>query len=163
MHPVTTQIETLLKEKGLWYETFTHVPTLTSEESAKARPGYSMHQGAKALLLKMTLKSVQKDSPGEKFALVVLPADLKLDSKMIKNTLNLKEIRFASPDEVAQITDGILPGGIPPFGHLFKLETYVHPALLDNEKIVFNAGDRCFSIAMLAKEYIEIEEPIVIF
>jgi prolyl-tRNA editing enzyme YbaK/EbsC (Cys-tRNA(Pro) deacylase) len=37
----------------------------------------------------------------------------------------------------------------------------VEKTLLDNEKIIFNAGDRSFSVAMRANDYLEIVEPEV--
>lgn len=148
-HPVTQQIINILKEKHFWFTTFEHEPVRTSEEAAKVRTGYTLKQGAKALILKV----------GKKFIMVVLPGDSKMDSKKIKNYCNSKSLRFATPEEVLKITGGVKVGGVPPFGNLFGLEVIADPTLFDNEKIVFNAGDRRFSIAMLAEDYREAVNP----
>ena len=60
------------------------------------------------------------------------------------------------------MTKGVLPGGVPPFGNLFDLEVIVDPKLLENEKIIFNAGDRCFSIAMKSKDYTTLISPTIV-
>ena len=39
---------------------------------------------------------------------------------------------------------------------------YVDKLLLENEKIIFNAGDRRFSVAMKAKDYQELVHPQVV-
>ena len=60
---------------------------------------------------------------------------------------------------MAQLTNGVQPGGVPPFGNLFGLEVVVDPQLLQNEKIVFNAGDRSFSVGMKSADYQRIVAP----
>ena len=52
-HAVTGQILDLLDAAGCWYETFVHEPVRTSAEAAKTRPGYGLHQGAKAIILRI--------------------------------------------------------------------------------------------------------------
>lgn len=153
-YPTVKQIIDILKTHAYWYETFTHLPVTTSEEAAKTRPGYTLEQGAKALIVK-----IEKRNKVTEFCMLVLPAHLKLDSKKIKQSLNIKNLRFASEDEINTITHGVQRGSIPPFGNLFGLKVYVDPLLFSNEKIVFNAGDRCFSIAMKSEDYREIVAP----
>lgn len=115
-HPTVKQIIDILKTHTYWYETFTHPPVTTSEEAAKTRPGYTLEQGAKALIVKM-----EKRNKETEFCMLVLPAHLKLDSKKIKQSLNIKNIRFASEGEINTITHGVQRGAIPPFGNLFGL------------------------------------------
>jgi prolyl-tRNA editing enzyme YbaK/EbsC (Cys-tRNA(Pro) deacylase) len=62
---------------------------------------------------------------------------------------------------VKEITNGVLPGGVPPLGNLFGLEVYADNGLLGNEKIVFNAGDRSYSVAMRSKDYIDLVKPVI--
>lgn len=154
-HQLVATIQDLLKENNMWYETFEHEPVKTSEEAASLRTGYTIKQGAKALLLK-----VKPRGDKTKFIMCVLPGDRRLASARVKSEIDLKEIRFATQDEVYRITGGVVPGGVPPFGNLFGLDVYVDNSLLQNEKIVFNAGDRRFSIAMLSKDYQRLVNPI---
>lgn len=157
MNKTTEQILSQLKESNSWFETFTHEPVLTSEQAAKVRPGYSLEQGAKALVLKTTNKS--KES---KCIMVVLAAHTSLDSKALKNELDLREMRFVTQEELSELTGGILPGAVPPFGNLFNLDVFVTQSLLKNEKIVFNAGERTFSIAMYLKDYLTLVQPTIL-
>ena len=59
LHKLTRRIVDTLDEAGCWYETFHHRPVRTSEEAAAARPGYSLNQGAKAIILRV--KRTNKD------------------------------------------------------------------------------------------------------
>jgi len=153
-YPVTKQITDLLQQEGCWFEVFEHEPVLTSEDAAKTRIGYSLHQGAKAMIIK-----AKGSSFGEKFVMLVLPGDLRFDGDKVKKVLCAKDIRFATEAEIDQLTGGVKIGGVTPFGNLFKLELFVDPILLENEKIVFNAGDRSFSVAMLASDYKKLVNP----
>src|SRR5204862_7508393 len=107
-------------------------------------------QGAKALVVKA----------GERFLMIVLPADLSLDSKSTKRELNCKNFRFAGPEEVESLT-ALKPGAIPPFGSLFNLPTYCDSRLQENETIYFNAGSHTRSIGMSYRDYSIVEKPVL--
>ena len=153
-HPVTSKILDLLKAGGYWFETFEHEPVRTSEEAAKVRTGYSLEQGAKAIIIR-----VKRSQQDKEFLMLVLPGDKRFDGVKLKALLGAKDIRFATTEEVGKLTDGVEPGGVPPFGNLFDLKVIVDPSLMKLEKIVFNAGDRRFSVAMKAEDYRKIVKP----
>ena len=155
-NPVVKQITDLLEKNNCEFKTFEHAPVTTSEEAAKLRPEYSLHQGAKAIIVRIILKDGQ-----ESFGMLVFPADLKFKSGLAKKALGAKELSFATEAEIAQITNGVERGGVPPFGNLFKLHVVADESLFENEKIIFNAGDRSFSIAMNSADYKKIVQPDV--
>ncbi len=152
-HPVVAQIIALLKQRGCWFETFAHEPVRTSEEAANVRSGYALRQGAKAIILRVKANSEQK------FIMLVLPGDARFDAKKVKVLVQSKDIRFATEEEIATITGGVQPGGVPPFGNLFHLEVIADPTLLENETIIFNAGDKRFSVAMKSADYQSLVKP----
>lgn len=153
-HKITKQITDILKENNLWFETFEHESVRTSEEAAKIRPGYDLNQGAKAMIVRVKISGSNK-----KFVMLVLPGDLRFDNSKVKNIFGAKDIRFATESEILEITKGVQVGGVPPFGNLFGLEVIADPKLFENEKIIFNAGDRRFSIAMFSKDYEAVVKP----
>lgn len=143
------RLNALLQSNSVNFRVLIHEPVFTSADSARVR-GVSLHSGAKALILKA----------GDKFLMVVLPADLSLDSKGIKRELNSKNIRFANQDEVESLTT-LKPGSIPPFGSLFNLPTYCDDRLKENETIYFNAGSHTCSIGMGTTDYLVVEKPVL--
>ncbi len=153
-HPVVGKILDLLKENGCVYETFEHEAVRTSEEAAKVRPEYTLKQGAKAMIVRVKMSEANK-----RFVMLVIPGDVKFDNKKVKSVFSAKDIRFATEEEVEEVTGGVMPGGVPPFGNLFGLDVVADPGLFENEKIIFNAGDRRFSIAMKADDYRRVVEP----
>lgn len=155
-HPVTQKLTGLLTQSGVVFETFEHEPVRTSEEAFKIRPGYTLAQGAKAIITR-----IKEAGKGKRFVMFVMPANLRLDASKVKANLGLSDLRFATEPEVAEITAGVLPGGIPPFGMLFGLDVFVDARLFENERIVFNAGDRRFSVAMPSADYRRIQNPTV--
>lgn len=159
-HPCVNKIKSLLADSGVWFETFTHEPVRTSEEAALVRPEYSIAQGAKALIIRVKLKGETKTKQ-KTFAQVVVPGDAKFDPKKVRRFLKAKDTRFATPEEVAVITDGVVPGGVPPFGNLFGLTVLADEKIFNNEKMIFNAGDRRYSIGMKTADYRAVVKPLV--
>jgi Ala-tRNA(Pro) deacylase len=155
-HSATKRIIDLLTEHHVPFRTFEHAPVRTSEEAAALRPEFSMHQGAKALIVRARDKN-----NGTFFAMLVFPADLKFDSKKVKAAVGAKSLSFATEEEVARVTHGVQIGGVPPFGNLFGLPVYADESLFGNKEIIFNAGDRSFSIAMAAGDYRDLVRPTV--
>ena len=119
----------------------------TSEEAAAVR-GAALASGAKALICKAD----------DRFVMIVVPADLLLDSRGVRRQFGCRKLRFADRDEVLELT-GLAPGSIPPFGSLFGLATYCDQRLSENETINFNAGDHRISVSMLYADYLRVEGP----
>lgn len=138
---VYEKIIQLLEENKCLYQARDYEPTPTCEDSARVR-GTSMDQGAKALICFADKKPI----------LIVLPCSIKLDAKKFKLDYGIKDLRFATPDEVQELT-GLQIGAIPPLGNLFGMPTYIEKNLGTNESIAFNAGDRCKSVIMKYIDY----------
>lgn len=155
-HPVVEQIKILLDAHGAQYQTFEHEEVRTSEEAAAVRPEYSLSQGAKALLVAYKVEGQRH------FAQIVVPGDARFDSGKVRELFGVKKVRFASEEEVGELTDGILPGGVPPFGNLFGLPVFVDRSLFLHDEIIFNAGDKRYSIAMKSEDYKNVVEPEVV-
>lgn len=160
-HDTVKKITNLLNEHHITYKTFEHEAVRTSEEAAAIRPEYTLAQGAKALIVRIKRKGVPV-AEERQFVQIVVPGDAKFDVKKARQVLEAKDIRFATPTEVSELTDGVQPGGVPPFGILFGLPVYVEETLLKNNDIIFNAGDRRFSIAMKSSDYIAVVKPEVV-
>jgi Ala-tRNA(Pro) deacylase len=152
-HPIHQQITDLLREHDCWFEEFEHEPVRTSEEAAALRDGYTLQQGAKAIIIRVKIPN-----EGKKFVMLVMPADQKFDGTKVKQLLHSKDIRFATEQEIEEITKGVKPGGVPPFGNLFGLEVISDTSLYQNEKIIFNAG-RTTSIGMKSADYKQLVQP----
>ena len=131
-----------LRAEGIQHREVHHAPTRTSEESAQAR-GEELKVGGKALLIKVD----------DDFRLFVLSAEKKLDSGAIKRHFKAKKIRFATPEELYDLTR-LVPGSVPPFGGpILPFQLYVDPSVLANERIAFNAGSLTDSIVMSTADY----------
>lgn len=141
---VVTSIKDFLNSKHIRYSYVEHEPTPTSEDAARVR-GTSPEEGAKAIIL--------KTSSDERNVMVVLPGNLKLDSKKVKKVL-MDDISFENPDLILE-RFGIVVGGVPPFGNLLGegMQVLIDEKLLDNKNVSFNCGKRTASITISASDY----------
>ena len=140
---VLDHVTRLLTLHDIAFREVQHEPTRTSEESAKAR-GEDIAIGGKAILMKV----------GEEHKLFVLSAAKKIDSSKIKNHFGVKKLRFATPEELQELT-GLVPGAVPPFGKpILPFDIYVDLSITTNESIAFNAGSLTTSIIMNCRDYL---------
>ncbi len=147
---VLERIRELLNVAGIEFREVQHEPTRTSEESARAR-GEELKVGGKALVLKVD----------ETFRLFVLSAARKLDSRAIKYYFGAPRQRFATSEELREMT-GLTPGAVPPFGRpVLPFDLSVDSSILENQRIAFNAGSLTTSIIMSVKDYVRVAQPIV--
>jgi len=146
---VFDRLETCLKQNAVEFGVLRHEPVYTSEQAAAVR-GTPLASGAKALVCK----------GDERFVLFVVPADRKLDSHAVRRSKGWRKLRFATREEVLELT-GLTPGAIPPFGSLFGLPTLCDRRLGENEVINFNAGDHGISVSMRYADYLRVEQPAV--
>ena len=159
-HKVVYAIRRILDTAKIDYDAFEHEEVRTSEEAAAVRPEFSLAQGSKALIVRIK----RKDEAGQEtreFVQVVVPGDKKFDAKKVKEVLGAKDIRFATEEEVKEITGGVQPGGVPPFGNLFGLTVVVDQGVFEHTVTIFNAGDRRYSIAMRTADYQKVVKPTV--
>jgi prolyl-tRNA editing enzyme YbaK/EbsC (Cys-tRNA(Pro) deacylase) len=147
---VLERIREALSQNGVAYRAISHAQTHTSEESARVR-GESLAVGAKALLLKTD----------NVFRLFVLPADRQLDTKKIKQELKVKSTRFATSEELLDLT-GLVPGSVPPFGiPILPFELYGDTTIgAVEDKVAFNAGSLTLSIVMKASDWKAAAKPV---
>jgi len=146
---VLSSIRKILQDAGITFRELQHEATLTSADSAKAR-GEELKVGAKALLLRID----------DGFGVFVLPADRLLDSASVKRYFKAKRIRFATADELLQLT-GLVPGSLPPFGHpILPFEIFADSTMgAGNENVAFNAGSLTDSIIMTAADWQAVAKP----
>jgi Ala-tRNA(Pro) deacylase len=147
---VLENVKAMLDENRISYRAVHHEPTTTSAESAAAR-GEDLSIGGKAILMKIE----------EEFKLFVLSAALQIDSKKIKKAFGVKRTRFATAEELMELT-GLVPGSVPPFGRpILNLELYLDRSILSNDRIAFNAGSLTDSIIMQTEDYLKLISPQV--
>jgi len=148
--PMRNAIRDWLGREAVVFREVHHAPTRTSEESALAR-GEELRIGGKALLIKVDAE----------FRLFVLSADRKLDSAAIRTRFQAKKTRFASAEELLQMT-GLVPGSVPPFGApILPFPLYTDPSVFENQRIAFNAGSLTDSIVMTIDDYRRLANPEV--
>ena len=103
------------------------------------------------LLKDNSSKSVE---PSILFTLAVMSASKKFSWKLVKKVLKIKNMRFATPEEVFEIT-GCRPGAVPPFGSVFGVQTIVDESLkLQGDTINFNCGLRTHSMRLKVNDYL---------
>jgi Ala-tRNA(Pro) deacylase len=147
---VLEEIRGLLRQADVEFREVHHGPTLTSEDAARER-GEDLRVGGKALLLKTD----------QEFNLFVLSAAQRVDSTAIRQHLGVKKTRFATREELKELT-GLGPGAVPPFGRpLLPFELYVDRSVLSNDRIAFNAGSLTDSIILSVKDYLRVANPSI--
>jgi len=139
------RIRQWLTDRGAEYAELHHEPTPTSEDAARAR-GEPVRIGGKALVMKVD----------DAFAVFVLSAALRADSRKIRRRFAARKARFATPEELERLT-GLVPGSVPPFGEpILPFRLCIDTSIPANDRIAFNAGSLTDSIIMRTDDYLRI-------
>jgi prolyl-tRNA editing enzyme YbaK/EbsC (Cys-tRNA(Pro) deacylase) len=133
---ITRKIMEFLRSKEIDFEKLEHIPVTTSSAAAGAR-GSRLSQGAKAIVVKAN----------EDYYHIIISAAVRLDNKKLRKILGTRRVRFATSDELLELT-GCLPGSVPPFGNLFDLPVLMDNALMSEEIVYFNCGSHTVSLRM---------------
>jgi Ala-tRNA(Pro) deacylase len=151
--PVLSALRDWLTSQAVTFREVHHEPTLTSEQSAKAR-GEELRVGGKALLMK---------GDDDQFRLFVLPADRKVNSAVLRQKFGFKKLRFATAAELEAAT-GLVPGSVPPFGRpILPFDLYLDAAIPANDRIAFNAGALTDSMIVPMADYLRVAAPTECF
>jgi Ala-tRNA(Pro) deacylase len=141
---VHAELVALLQTEGADFR-LTHHDAVTTSAQAAALRGAELRTGAKAMLVKAR----------DDFVLVVLAGDRKVDWKRLGPLVGGKRARFASDEELRDVT-GLSKGAVPPLGVLFGVRTVYDRSLLDVETVNFNAGTHTESITMKRDDLVRI-------
>lgn len=142
------KIINLLQNSGVSYKLIEHDQAPTCELAAKLR-GKKLEAGLKTVLFK----------DKSRFALFSLRADRQVDSKKVRKILGSQKLRFATEDELIDLT-GVKKGALPPFGQeLFSLDLYLDTSVHDYPEVAFNVGVTTCSCILKTEDYLKLVGP----
>jgi prolyl-tRNA editing enzyme YbaK/EbsC (Cys-tRNA(Pro) deacylase) len=141
---VSERLLSWLAATGVPFRRLEHPPVRTSAEAAAVR-GTPLEAGAKALVVRADGRAVH----------LVLPADRRVDNARLRQILGARTVRFVTAAELETLT-GCVPGGVPPFGHLFGLDVLVDEGLTRADEIAFNAGSPSVSVIMRGADFLRL-------
>lgn len=143
---IPVKVKKYLDDKGIDYEELAHKTVFTAYDAAQT--------------LKKQLKEIAKTilvEADKTHALIILPADKKIDMEKLKKALGAKKISIPSEKVMIKVLK-IQPGTLSSFGRLHNLEVVVDKAMLNAKKVVVSTGSFTDSVFMKAKDFIRSEE-----
>jgi Cys-tRNA(Pro) deacylase len=124
-------LETYLKGAGVWHR-FLEKPETVHTSDASRATGIELNRITKNLVCKTS---------DDRFALLVVPGDRKVNLQSAAQLLGAKNIRLLSFEEAESIS-GYPPGGTPSIYHKTPLQVVVDTQLLTAETIFCGGGAR---------------------
>jgi len=143
-------LESFLRENGLWYRMIRKPETVHTADAAKAT-GIDLHRITKNL--------VSVTNTGE-HVLLIVPGDRKVDLKRAANALNVQRVSLVPFDQAANIS-GYPPGGTPSVGHKTKMRTAIDDSLLEYETVYCGGGSRNMLLELKTAEVIRLNDALV--
>ncbi len=144
-------LKAFLNKQGVKYVSIQHSTAFTASEIA-ASAHVSGRDFAKTVMVMIE----------NELAMVVLPANRQIVLSELRDMLDTNHVRLASEAEFKDVFPDCEIGAMPPFGHLYKMKTYVTANLADEAEIAFNAGTHTEVIQMKYLDYEQLVNPIVL-
>jgi len=130
LSPSAQKIQDLLNSLGYNLAVIEHAESTRTAQEAADRAGCELGQIVKSLIF--------KGKASNKPILVLTSGANRVDEKRISEYVG-ETIGKADAD-FARAATGFVIGGVPPFGHIQKIETYIDEDFLQYEKIWAAAG-----------------------
>lgn len=145
------KIKSYLDSENIKYVVISHSPAYTAPQIAQSAhiPGRAL---AKTVIVKVD----------GTLAMVVEPANKKVDLATLKETLSANEVVLAHEHEFKDKFEGCELGAMPPLGHLYDMVVYVASSVTQGEEITFNAGSHKELIQMAYQDFEALVKPIII-
>lgn len=144
------KLKEFLDREGIKYVTISHSKAYTAQEVA-ASAHISGKEMAKTVMVKLD----------GKMAMVVLPANHKVDFAQLERDLGVKNAELASEDEFRGLFPECDVGAMPPFGNLYDMDVFIEEGLIDNDRITFNAGSHTEVIRVPMNDFQRLVKPKV--
>lgn len=142
------RLKEYLDREGVPYTIVTHPPAYTAQETAAAAH-VSGQELAKTVIVKLD----------GRMAMVVLPANHRVDLNHLKHAVGADRVEFATEEEFASAFPECDLGAMPPFGNLFGMRTLVEDDLALDEAIAFNAGSHTELMRLAYTDYERLAQP----
>jgi len=133
--PIPQKIQKFLDSSKIKYEPIEHKTVFTAFDKAK-----TLKVPEKIIGKTLTVKL------DKTYGLVLIPANKMLDKGKLKKVSKAKSVDFVKEAWMKKNIKGVKLGAIPPFGNLWKIPTFIDRSLMNQQKIVVNAGDWNWSI-----------------
>lgn len=147
---IAKRLKDYLDREKVLYEVLTHSQAHTASELAQAlhMPGNEL---AKVVILRV----------GERFVMTVLPANLKIEVKHLRDLFQTHAVRLATEEEFKTLFPDCELGAMPPFGNLYGLDVYVDECLTTSDDIVFQAGTSSEAMKLRYQTFANLVRPLV--
>jgi Ala-tRNA(Pro) deacylase len=139
-----------LKKNSVRYEVIEHAPAFTAHEAAVVSqvPDKDL---AKTLI-------VQTEN---KYCMVVMPADHRLDEHLLSKAIKAKHLHLAQEEDLKPLFPDCELGSMPPFGNLYALPVFIDKSLTNDDEIVFHACSHTKSIRLKMNDYLGLVKPVI--
>jgi len=136
-----------LESNNISYKLFRHDPVFTIEQAKETRKTIDgLH--CKNLFI--------RNQKGNKHFLVIFPADMEVDLKMLALQVGINKISFASANRLQKYL-GVKPGSVSVFGLLNDkdklVELFLHEDVLQADIVTFHPNDNSSTISLSKKQF----------
>jgi len=149
--PAKKRLIAYLEENKVPYQLTAHPKAYTAQRIA-ASAHISGNYFVKTIVVKVE----------GKLALAVLPANERINFNQLAKQLKITKVELATEAEFRKQFPDCETGGMPPFGNLYEMDTYIAADLTKNKEIAFNACNHIDIITMKFADYQRLVNPQVV-
>ena len=146
---IPSNISAYLDKNSVEYSHILHPKSYSAEETAH-KVHCQKHEMAKILAVHLDRGDF----------LIIIPANERLDMKLVRKSLHTKKVRLFSEKEMLRLFADCEVGAMPAFGNLYNLPVIAAHSLLEDGHVYFNAGTHTDAIKCSISEFIKHSHPL---
>ena len=135
-------LQSYLDEMGVRYNLSYHPAAYTAQDLAAAE-----HVPGRAVV-----KPVVIEADGKPM-MCALPAPYKVDIDELKAQLDAKDVHLAPEERFAELFPDCQLGAEPPIGRMFGMPTLIDESLLQDDRVMFQAGTHDAAVTMTMADF----------
>jgi Ala-tRNA(Pro) deacylase len=141
-------VQSFLDQMGVPYRMSHHQTAYTAQDLAAAEhmPG------------RKVVKPVVVRADGQ-FVMCALPAPARVDLQELKRQLRARELELADESQLQSLFPECEVGAEPPIGRIYGLRTLMDQSLLDDDRVIFQAGTHTDAVTMAMHDYRRVAQP----
>ena len=141
-------LQALLDELGIRYRVSHHPTAYTAQTLAEVEhvPG------------RKVIKPVVVQADGE-FVMCALPACYRVDLGELKDQLQAQEVKLVEEPKLMELFPDCELGAAPPVGRLYGMTTLMDESLVQDDRVMFQAGTHEDAVTMSLAEYRRAAQP----
>lgn len=135
-------VQSYLDQMGISYRVCHHPIAYTAQDLAAAE-----HMSGSKVIKPVIIRA------GGEFMMCALPASYKIDIDELRTQLQVSDVAIVNEEKLNDLFPDCELGAEPPIGRLYNMQTLMDESVMNDDQVMFQAGNHSDAVIMSLADY----------